>query len=109
MCVGGEAYNREKDDQREKEKGGTGWNERVKGKNALPMLQQKFMQNKLVQRSRSEEKNPKKQNMPTALGLQPFLPVFFILIAPTRGLSDQVAGGAMSSDTFASSHRVPCL
>lgn len=98
-----------------KEKGGTAWNERVRGENAVPMLHQKLMQTKFVQRSRREEEEKKtKQNMPTALSLQlqPFLPVFFILnpsTAPTCGLSDQVAGGAMSSDTFASSHRVPCL
>lgn len=84
----------------------------------MPMLHQKLMQTKLVQRSRREEEEEvgkkKKQNMPTALSLQlqPFFPVFFILnpsTAPTCGLSDQVAGGAMSSDTFVSSHKVPCL
>lgn len=113
----------EKREQREIEKGATGWNERVRGENAMPVLHQKLMPTKLVQRSRrgeeeeKEKKNKKtktKQNMPTVLSLQlnPFLPVFFILnlpFAPTRGLSDQVAGGAMSSDTFVSSHRVPCL
>lgn len=46
--------------QREKEKGGTGWNEGVRRENAVPMLHQKLMQTKLVQRSRREGKNKTK-------------------------------------------------